>query len=119
MKSITFYAIAIFDELHIREDAGDESPMPKKVIAGNLNISVDYVEQIMGPMIAYNIVESYRGRHGGFKIVRKGISALDILNAMEPDRATRSIFGEPAVISAIRDGLELVQNEYLKEVKLS
>lgn len=59
--------------------------VPKKAIAAEEGISTDYIEQIIVPLKNAGLVESTRGLHGGFKLVKspRSISLYDIISATE------------------------------------
>jgi Rrf2 family cysteine metabolism transcriptional repressor len=85
-KSKGKYALQIM--LCISRSEG-ESPVSKKMIAGEVGISTDYIEQILMPLKRSGFVESVRGLHGGFHLAveESEITVYDILEAMDEDLA--------------------------------
>lgn len=63
----------------------DSRPMTKYEIAEAENISPGYVQQLMLALRLANLVESHRGRDGGFSLGRPAetIRVADILSAVE------------------------------------
>jgi len=60
-----------------------------KEIATRQDISVKYLEQIVSMLVKANLLVSFRGANGGYKLSRpaNSISVLEILNATEGDVA--------------------------------
>jgi Rrf2 family iron-sulfur cluster assembly transcriptional regulator len=67
-------------------------------IAGSLGTSVQYLPQIMSPLVRRNWVESNRGPNGGYRLVVQlsSLSVLDLIEAMEgpTDTSTCVLRGE-------------------------
>lgn len=60
-------------------------PVTKHAIGRSEGISANYVEQIMIPLRAANLVRSHRGRAGGFLLARpaEAITLAEVLRAVE------------------------------------
>jgi Rrf2 family protein len=71
--------------------AGDGTPMTGERIAGATGIPAGYLSKVMRAMVVGELVESSRGRHGGFALARPAsrISLLDIVDAIGPAYAPR------------------------------
>ncbi len=76
------YAARIMVYLAIRQGTG---PVTKYQIAEAEDLSADYIEQIMVRLKAAGLVQSHRGRKGGFTIARDPIvvTLSDVLTAVE------------------------------------
>lgn len=57
-------------------------------IAESTRVPKGYLSKIMRSMVCAELVESFRGPHGGFRLAREAenISLLEIVNAVEPLR---------------------------------
>lgn len=78
-------------------------------ISKDLNISKIYLEQVFSVLKRGNLVISFRGKHGGYKLNNKikNISLLDIL------KLTESNLFENKVISNNLDEIEIITNRVL------
>jgi len=71
---------------------GQFDPMPLSAIAERQNLSVAYLEQIFLKLRRAGLVESERGRAGGYRLARAAgeIMVADVMHAVEEDtRMTR------------------------------
>ncbi len=77
-----------------------ESPVSKKVIAGELGISYNYVEQILTFLKRSGFVVSVLGIRGGFRLAKEEseISVYDVLEAVE---------GDSSLIASLKEGRSL------------
>jgi Rrf2 family iron-sulfur cluster assembly transcriptional regulator len=85
-KSKGKYALQIM--LCISRSEG-ESPVSKKMIAGEVGISTGYIEKILMLLKRSGFVEGVLGLHGGFYLAveESEITAYDILEAVDEDLA--------------------------------
>lgn len=62
-----------------------EGPISLNAIAENQNISLNYLEQIIAKLKKDNLVKSYRGAYGGYKLSKepKNITISMVLNSLE------------------------------------
>jgi Rrf2 family protein len=76
------YAVRIIVFLASRDD---QNPARKSDIARAEDIPPDYVEQICGKLRAADLVQSHRGKYGGFSLAKapKAISVRDVLSAVD------------------------------------
>jgi len=122
-KSKGKYALQIM--LCISRSEG-ESPVSKKVIAGEVGISTDYIEQILTLLKRSGFVEGVRGLHGGFRLAveESEITVYDILEAVDKDLAQvaslkegRSRLDEFTVQGICQGARDLLQ-EYFSSISL-
>ncbi len=62
-----------------------EIPIPVTEVAEAMNLSVDYLEQLVRVLKKGNFLESLRGVKGGYQLTRpaKDIKVIDLLNTLE------------------------------------
>ena len=55
-------------------------------IARQTKVPTGYISKVMRDLVVAGLVDSYRGRGGGFSLARppEGITILDVLNAVDP-----------------------------------
>lgn len=84
-----------------------EAPVRKGTIAGEVGISINYVEQILAFLRHARLVKGVRGVHGGYRLAKEEseITAFEILEAVDGDFAQiaglkegRSLSGELVVL---------------------
>ena len=71
---------------------GDAASMPLSAIAERQHLSVAYLEQLFGKLRRAGLVDSERGRAGGYRLARPAdaIMVADIMSAVDEDtRMTR------------------------------
>lgn len=78
---------------------GQGSSVPLSVIAQRQHISLDYLEQLFLKLRRAGLVESVRGRHGGYKLGRSSaeIFVAEIMSAVEEGTRMTRCFGDSAV----------------------
>lgn len=86
--------LAVID-IALHEGTG---PVSRKDIAARQQLPSDYVEQILVRLRRADIVRSTRGPHGGYRLARAstGISALDVLDAVDEDVDAATCCGDNA-----------------------
>lgn len=64
---------------------GEKGPIPVTEIAESLDLSVDYLEQLVRVLKKNDFLESIRGVKGGYQLTRPAdqIKVIDLLNALE------------------------------------
>lgn len=108
---------------------GCDDATPLTMIAERQHISVAYLEQIFSRLRKAGLVESARGRSGGYRLARpaRDISVLDIMQAVEEGvRMTRCggehgspcIPGERCITHSLWDALGAHINGFLDRVTL-
>ncbi len=121
LSTISRYGYRAMIELAKR---GKNKTVSLKDIAKAQNIPIRYLENIMTRLVNANIVESSRGRGGGFKLVKnpEEISVFEVLNALEstlypvpciPNPATCERYAE----CGARDFLEEAYEAFVKVLK--
>lgn len=78
---------------------GEGGSVPLSAIADRQRISLDYLEQLFLKLRRAGLVESIRGRHGGYKLGRPAgeIFVADIMTAVEEGTRMTRCLGEDAV----------------------
>ena len=76
---------------------GGDRPTSLKTVADRQQLSQPYLEQIFAVLRNAGVVESVRGAHGGYRVVRplESIDALEIVELLE---------GSVAPVACIEDG---------------
>ncbi len=77
---------------------GADGSVPLSTIAARQKISLDYLEQLFLKLRRAGLVESTRGRHGGYKLGRaaNGIFVAEIMAAVEEGTRMTRCHGEGA-----------------------
>ncbi|HML42821.1 MAG: Rrf2 family transcriptional regulator [Hyphomicrobium zavarzinii] len=77
---------------------GNGGSVPLSAVAQRQQISLDYLEQLFLKLRRAGLVESLRGRHGGYKLGRPAadIYVAEIMNAVEEGTRMTRCFGEQA-----------------------
>ncbi len=119
------YAIAIMEEL-ARFEEGCYMPLP--MIAEKQGISEKYLESIISMLVKSNLVETLRGKKGGYRLRKNPgeYSIGEILRAAEGSLAPVSCLeggincphAEDCRTLPVWQGLEQVINDYLDSVTL-
>ncbi len=78
---------------------GGGGSVPLSAVAQRQQISLDYLEQLFLKLRRAGLVESLRGRHGGYKLGRPAgeIFVAEIMSAVEEGTRMTRCFGEQAV----------------------
>ena len=66
-------------------DSGGQ-PLTTQQLANVTQVPIDYLSKVMQSLGRYGLVESQRGKHGGFKLTRPAhrLTILDVMNAVDP-----------------------------------
>jgi len=66
-----------------------KEPVQLKDIANRQNISLHYLEHIIGPLVGSGIIKSTRGVHGGIRLTRKPdqVKLSEVIQLLEGDTA--------------------------------
>jgi Rrf2 family iron-sulfur cluster assembly transcriptional regulator len=90
------YAVMAMADL-AKHGAGGSIPLSS--VAQRQNISLDYLEQLFLKLRRAGLVESLRGRHGGYKLGRGAdeIFVAEIMAAVDEGTRMTRCFGEEAV----------------------
>ncbi len=77
---------------------GNGSSVPLSAVAQRQRISLDYLEQLFLKLRRAGLVDSVRGRHGGYKLGRPAgeIFVAEIMSAVEEGTRMTRCFGEQA-----------------------
>ena len=121
------YALRVMLDLAQHLDDGFVS---LKTAAERQDISLKYLEMIISHLKKANLVESTRGKEGGYRLTRapEGYSVLEILNSIEDNLAPVSCIQDGTVHCAQATGcmtipmwkeLDAITNNYLSSVTLS
>jgi Rrf2 family nitric oxide-sensitive transcriptional repressor len=70
----------------------DGQPLTTQQIANLTQVPLDYLSKVMQSLGRCGLVESQRGKHGGFKLAKapNRLTVLDVLNAVDPLARIRS-----------------------------
>ena len=120
------YALRIMLDLAQHPDEGFVS---LKTAAERQNISLKYLEMIMAHLKKAELVESTRGKEGGYRLTRtpQDYSVLEILNSIEDNLAPVSCIQDGAVLCDQASAcmtipmwkeLDAITNSYLSSVTL-
>ena len=90
------YAVMAMTDL-AKHSAGGSVPL--SAIAQRQHISLDYLEQLFLKLRRAGLVESVRGRHGGYKLGRGAneIFVAEVMTAVEEGTRMTRCFGEQSV----------------------
>ncbi|MDH5707751.1 MAG: Rrf2 family transcriptional regulator [Hylemonella sp.] len=113
------FAVNAMIEVALREQHG---PVPLLVVGGRLGISRTYLEQLAGKLRRHGLLESTRGRTGGYTLGRgmAAISVADIVAAV--DDVTVPMAPESGSTPMAQDlwhSLNQKMLEYLQSVSLA
>lgn len=77
---------------------GDGGSVPLSAVAQRQQISLDYLEQLFLKLRRAGLVESVRGRHGGYKLGRPAneIFVAEVMSAVEEGTRMTRCFGDGA-----------------------
>lgn len=68
--------------MRIETERAIEGPVSKTDIAERLKVGTDYIEQLMHPVRKEGIVTSIRGRNGGFRVLNRKTTLLQVHDAV-------------------------------------
>lgn len=121
----TRYAMRVMIDL---AGHSSEGCIPLKDVADRQNISKKYLEQVVSPLVAHNLLTVTRGHRGGYKLTRepKDITCAQIVSATENglellDCLSGEITCEREKICISQDlwsGLERAMTDYLESITL-
>lgn len=107
----------------------DEGATPLSVVAERQSLPLSYLEQLFVPLRRAGLVESARGRSGGYRLAKPAneISVADVMDAVEEDtRFTRCSHNDPrcsastpCVTHGLWSALSDTTGKFLGSVKLS
>lgn len=119
------YGVRLMLSLALNEGAG---PRYLKDIARDEDISVQYLGQIVIPLRAKGLVNTFRGAHGGYQLGRPAseITLMDVIEPLEGDLSLIDCVGNPlacgrskeCVTRDVWDELSALMREYLESVTL-
>jgi Rrf2 family cysteine metabolism transcriptional repressor len=92
------YGTRVLLDIALREG---KEPVPLKDIAQRQQISLLYLEHIIGPLISVGIIRSTRGAHGGVQLARppQEIKLSEVLGVLEGSIAPVDCINDPEVCS--------------------
>lgn len=106
-------------------------PSSAREIAASENLSVEYVEKLLGQLKRHALVESHRGTNGGFTLAREpsAISMKLIVEALDGETFTQFCSEEQREkiachayeacgLKSVWNGLREVIDEYLENITL-
>ena len=107
----------------------DQPSVPLSAIADRQQISLAYLEQLFVKLRRAGLIESERGRSGGYRLARPAgeISVADVLNAVEEktemtrcgqDAAEPCVAGQRCLTHGLWDALGTHIDQFLKDVTL-
>lgn len=107
----------------------DEGATPLSVVAERQSLPLSYLEQLFVPLRRAGLVESARGRSGGYRLAKPAneISVADVMDAVEEDtRFTRCSHNDPrcsaatpCVTHGLWSALSDTTAKFLSSVKLA
>ena len=77
----------------------DEGPILMRDVAQRQDVSLSYLEQLIGPLVASGIVRSTRGAKGGVELARppQEVKLSEIINILEGSLAPADCLKDPSV----------------------
>jgi Rrf2 family protein len=105
-----------------------DGPMTTKEIAGRLRVSSNHLSKVLQRLVRFSLVESSRGRGGGYELARPAhrLTLGDIYEAIDgPLKAVHCLLGEPVcrkkkcILSDLLKTLNEETRKYLFNTKLS
>lgn len=120
LSAKTRYGIAALTYMHLNE----QELTPLIAIAGHLNISKIYLEQVFTSLKQANLVDAIKGPTGGYFLKSKECSMYNIITALEPNlfEPTIASTDDATINQALCDHLytplDEVVKKTLKEIKL-
>jgi Rrf2 family protein len=112
------YAIKLMIDIAVNEHSGNVSI---KDVSERRNISVKYLEQIVGALSRSGFVKSQRGAQGGYQLVKSAdkYTVGSIIRAMEGEISDDYIDEEDISLSSFWHGLYDAINNYIDSVTIS
>ena len=121
----TFFTEPIFNALavllELSHDPKKQRPVPARVIAIGLELSLSYVEKIAADLLKAGLLKSVRGAHGGFMLARPPdtISIADIIDAIKVGPPNKDVRGSLAQVQNLRHRLAGHNRELLAKISLA
>lgn len=107
----------------------EEGAIPLSAVAERQSLPLSYLEQLFVPLRRAGLVESVRGRSGGYRLAKpaKEISVADVMDAVEEDtRFTRCSHSDPrcsattpCVTHGLWSALSEATGQFLRSVSLA
>ncbi len=124
------YAVmALADIARQTAQQGEQAAVPLTQIAERQHLPLPYLEQIFGSLRRAGLVESARGRAGGYRLAKPaaGISVADALDAVDEEtRFTRCssghdgcVAGETCITHSLWQALGRVTSDFLTQITLA
>lgn len=109
MKISTKGRYALRTMIYIAEQ-GEGATITLRGISEAQAISVKYLEQLVAPLVAADLLEGHRGAHGGYSLKRPAseITAHDIISASESSVAPVACLEEDFGVCPRRDECETI-----------
>lgn len=120
LSAKTRYGIAALTYMHLNE----QELTPLISIAGHLNISKIYLEQVFTSLKQANLVDAVKGPSGGYFLKSKDCTMFNIITALEPNLFEPTIAStdddliNKALCDHLYTPLDGVVKETLKDIKL-
>ena len=113
LSAKTRYGIAALTYMHLN----DKELTPLIAIAGHLNISKIYLEQVFTSLKQANLVDAVKGPSGGYFLKSNECTMYNIITALEPNlfEPTSASTDDDAINSALCDHLYTPLDSTIKE----
>lgn len=120
------YGLRVLVEL---ASSGNSKPLSLKLISERQELPVKFIEHLVSKLKSAGIVQSYRGKFGGYLLARspEDITLLDVFIALEPRQKILKCLSKPGecirrngcLTYPVWEGLQEVITQYLNNINVA